>query len=126
MAAQGSFYWNELATNDTKAAAAFYTALIGWTTQDMPMGDERTYTLWLAGGQPVGGMFPAKGDPFEGERPSWLSYIAVDDVDATVRQGRGAGWQGPGTAGRYSRCRPHRRDRRPPGCGGGADQTNIG
>ena len=93
MAGQGSFYWNELATNDTEAAAAFYTALVGWKTQDMPMGDGSTYTLWLAADQPVGGMFPAKGEPFEGERPTWLTYIAVNDVDETVGKVEGLGGQ---------------------------------
>ncbi|MDH3231908.1 MAG: VOC family protein [Alphaproteobacteria bacterium] len=91
MSGHGSFYWNELATNDIEAAGAFYSALIGWKTQAMPMGDGRTYTLWLVGGQPVGGMFPAKGEPFEGERPTWLSYIAVDDIDATVAKVEGLG-----------------------------------
>lgn len=91
MTAHGSFYWNELATNDSEGAAAFYTALIGWKTQDMPMDDGRTYTMWLVGGQPVGGMFPAKGAPFEGERPVWLCYIAVEDVDATVAKVEGLG-----------------------------------
>ena len=91
MSTQGSFYWNELATKDTGAAAAFYTNLLGWTTQEMPMGDGRSYTMWLFGGQPVGGMFPAKGAPFEDEKPAWLSYVAVDDIDATVAKVEGLG-----------------------------------
>ena len=34
----GSFSWTELATNDTRAAKSFYTALFGWTVTDGPMG----------------------------------------------------------------------------------------
>jgi predicted enzyme related to lactoylglutathione lyase len=89
--AHGTFYWNELATSDAEAARAFYTALVGWKTQDMPMGDGRTYTMWLVGGQPSGGMFPAKDGSAFGERPCWLAYIMVDDVDATAAKVEGLG-----------------------------------
>lgn len=87
----GSFYWNELATNDTKGSEAFYTGLVGWKTQAMPMPNGGTYTLWLSGGQPVGGMFTMEGSPIADKTPQWLSYIAVDDVDATLAKVDGLG-----------------------------------
>jgi len=89
--AHGTFYWNELAATDAEAARAFYTALIGWKTQDLPMGDGRTYTMWLVGGQPVGGLFPVKGEPLAGGRACWLSYITVRDVDETAAKVEGLG-----------------------------------
>lgn len=33
----GKFCWYELLTSDTGAAKAFYTKLIGWDTQVVPM-----------------------------------------------------------------------------------------
>jgi len=90
MSGHGSFYWNEMATNDPKKAEDFYTGLVGWKTQAMPM-PQGSYTMWLAGGQPVGGMFEIANSPFKGKPPQWLSYIAVDDVDAAVAKVAGLG-----------------------------------
>ena len=33
----GVFYWNELLTRDVAAAKAFYTDVLGWETEEMPM-----------------------------------------------------------------------------------------
>ena len=43
------FVWHELMTSDAKAAAAFYTAVLGWTTKSGAM-PEFDYTLASAGG----------------------------------------------------------------------------
>jgi predicted enzyme related to lactoylglutathione lyase len=80
----GAFSWCELMTTDVDAAKAFYTQLLGWTTEDMPAAG-MTYTVVKTGDTGVGGIMPippqAAGSP-----PRWGTYITVDDVDATARK----------------------------------------
>lgn len=77
----GSFVWDELMTNDTAGAAAFYGKVIGWGTQtwDNPEVD---YTLFTAGETQAAGMMPlAEGMP---PVPYWLPYVNVDSAEATA------------------------------------------
>lgn len=84
--AKGFFSWNELMTTDVASAKAFYTQLLGWTTEDRPMPDMgMTYTLVKAGNTPVGGIMAMPTEA--GDMPSvWGSYVNVDDVDAAARK----------------------------------------
>ncbi|MDY7108102.1 MAG: VOC family protein [Planctomycetota bacterium] len=84
--AAGTFCWNELMTPDAGAAKRFYGELLGWTSEDMDMGEMGTYTLFRKGDQHVGGMMPMVGDCWEGVPPHWMSYVAVDDVDASTKK----------------------------------------
>ncbi len=79
--ATGTFCWNECLTTDVEAAKTFYTGLMGWTTREMDMGPAGTYTLFVNNGQEVAGMMKT---PQEGMPSTWLSYLAVDDVDAST------------------------------------------
>jgi predicted enzyme related to lactoylglutathione lyase len=90
MWSHGSFYWNELMTRDAEAAKKFYGDTIGWTFDAMPMPDG---TYWVAkmGGTPVGGIFTMNGPAFEGLQEHWVSYIAVDDVNARLKKLTAAG-----------------------------------
>jgi predicted enzyme related to lactoylglutathione lyase len=82
----GTWVWSELWANDTEAAKAFYTALFGWTAKDSP-----EYVEWQADGKGRGGMFPMKSRGIEGVPPHWLTYFAVDDVDAAVEKATSQG-----------------------------------
>jgi len=84
MTAHGAFHWNELMTRDAKKAKDFYGKTLGWTFEDMPMGD-MTYTIIKSNGQMVGGMMEMKGPMFDGVPEHWFSYIAVDDVDKRLK-----------------------------------------
>ena len=87
MADQGTFVWNELATSDIDGAKAFYSGLLGWTTEDMPMpGGEGTYTILKSGDTMAGGMWRMEGEMFEGVPPHWMSYVEVDDVDGATEK----------------------------------------
>jgi predicted enzyme related to lactoylglutathione lyase len=90
MTAHGHFHWNELVTRDVEKAKKFYGETIGWTFEGMPMPDG---TYWVAkmGEQPVGGLFPIAGPQWEGVPEHWMSYLAVDDVDARVKKATAAG-----------------------------------
>jgi uncharacterized protein len=87
----GSFYWNELLTRDVERAKKFYGDTIGWTFDSMPSPDGTTYWLAMHGGKPVAGLFPTNGPGFEKLPEAWMSYLAVDDVDARVKKATAAG-----------------------------------
>jgi uncharacterized protein len=88
--AHGNFYWNELVTRDVDKAKKFYGEIVGWSFEAMPMPDG---TYWLAkmGDKGVGGLLPISGPQWQGVPEHWLSYIAVDDVDARVKKAVAAG-----------------------------------
>lgn len=87
----GTFYWNELMTRDVERAKKFYADTLGWTFEPMPMADGKTYWIAKAGDEMVGGLFDLRGPEFNGVPESWMSYIAVDDVDARVAKAVRAG-----------------------------------
>jgi len=82
----GTFCWNELATADADAATSFYKALFGWKTEDAPMPGDMPgrYVLFKLGDTDIGGGYAMVGEMFEGVPSHWLSYVAVDDVDAAL------------------------------------------
>jgi len=81
---RGRFLWHELMTTDTRAAADFYTKLVGWTLQSWDQNP--TYQMFLAGGVPMAGMTTLPEDAkLEGAPPGWLGYIGSPDADAAAR-----------------------------------------
>ena len=86
MAQHGRFVWYELMTTDMAAAKAFYTKVVGWGTEDASMPG-MAYTLFTVKGVSVGGLLDLPKAAMQvGERPGWIGYVEVDDVDgAAVR-----------------------------------------
>jgi predicted enzyme related to lactoylglutathione lyase len=82
---RGRFVWQELMTDDTAAASAFYTKLLGWHAKGS--GGDPAYTEFLAGGTPVGGVWKTP----EGAKSMWMPYIGVDHVDQSVKEIEGLG-----------------------------------
>lgn len=81
MTSPNRFLWYELMTTDKAAAGDFYAHVVGWTTQPAE-GGSGGYTLFLANGNGMGGMFELSDDACEqGARPGWIGYVGVDDVD---------------------------------------------
>ena len=91
MASHGNFHWNELLTSDVERAKRFYGETIGWTFQPMPMPDGATYWMAMMAGKPVAGIFPTNRPEYKGVPEAWMSYLAVDDVDARVKKAAAAG-----------------------------------
>jgi uncharacterized protein len=89
----GNFFWNELMTRDVEGAKRFYTETVGWNFQSMPMADGGTYWCAMLGGKPVAGVFALTSPAYDGVPESWMSYLAVDDVDARVEKALKAGAQ---------------------------------
>jgi predicted enzyme related to lactoylglutathione lyase len=78
----GVFCWDELLTDDPEAELRFYSRLFGWGHEKMEMGSSGTYYLFKRGQVNAGGMM--KSPPNVAAPPSWLSYVAVADADATA------------------------------------------
>lgn len=79
----GEVVWRELVTSDPKAAAAFYSALLGWSIAPVE-GAERGYMLIKQDGQPIGGIMqmPAAVRNAGGE---WICSVSVSDVDGITK-----------------------------------------
>ena len=87
MPKHGTFCWNELATSNLEVCKQFF----GWKfKENKPMADcdgaGMIYNeISIDGKKQYGGMFQM-GKEF-GDAPShWMSYVAVDDVDAAAEK----------------------------------------
>ena len=80
----GNFVWFDLMTKDPEGAKAFYTSLLGWTTQPFG-GDDSGYTMWNNGEIGVGGFMQLPPEAEAAGAPShWIAYIATPDTDGSV------------------------------------------
>lgn len=86
----GTVHWNELITSDVKKSVAYYTDLMGWTVDEMPMGDGNIYYLFKKGDDIICGAAP-NGPEMGGAPDSWMTYLAVSDVDAAAAASTAAG-----------------------------------
>ena len=87
----GTFYWNELMARDVEGAKKFYATTLGWSFDGMPTPNGGTYWVAKMGEEWVGGMFDISGPDYTGVPEGWMSYIAVDNVDARVKKALAAG-----------------------------------
>jgi len=87
----GTFYWNELMTRDVERAKKFYADTMGWSYDAMPQPGGGTYWIAKMGEDSVGGIFDINGPEYKDVPESWMSYIAVDNVDARVKKATQAG-----------------------------------
>ena len=85
---EGTPIWYELITADPLASKKFYDHVIGWTVDPEPMSPEMDYRgIAVDGGGMVGGVMRLSDDmAANGGKPTWLFYIGVDDVDASVEK----------------------------------------
>jgi predicted enzyme related to lactoylglutathione lyase len=84
----GSFAWLELATTDRKAAKDFYSSLFGWTSEDMAMGPEMTYTIFRIGAGDVAGAYQLMKEQLELHvPPHWILYVNVVNADESAAKG---------------------------------------
>ena len=87
----GTFIWNELMTRNVEQAKRFYGDTIGWRFEAMKMPDGRNYWCAMESGKPIAGIFSIDAPEFDGVPESWMSYLAVDDVDRRVASAVKAG-----------------------------------
>jgi len=81
----GTFCWVDLGTDDAAAAKAFYGGLFGWEFDDLPTGEQGTYSTCRLRGRAVAGLYD------RAEMPGWGTYISVEDVEGTTRRARELG-----------------------------------
>lgn len=83
-AAHGTFCWNELGSKDLEAAKKFYSELLGWKLS-VSTAAGMNYTEISAGDEHIGGMYQLTEECGGADAKShWMSYVAVDDVDAAA------------------------------------------
>jgi predicted enzyme related to lactoylglutathione lyase len=81
----GSFIWYELMTPDPDSAKAFYDAVVGWNIGPAVAEYNGYRMIGRSDGGSAGGVLPLTEEMQQhGGRPTWLGYISVDDVDASV------------------------------------------
>ena len=80
----GKAIWADLATPNLAGSKKFYSGMFGWTFRDIHTG-KTDYSIALLGGQPVGGLIHRDAPPDKLQRPAWLTFLAVGDVDAAKR-----------------------------------------
>jgi predicted enzyme related to lactoylglutathione lyase len=87
--APGTPCWIDLGTPDQDASGDFYGSLFGWKLQE----DENTeqtggYRVATLKDKAVGGVMRLMQ---EGQPTAWMTYICVEDADATVARAKEAG-----------------------------------
>ncbi|UQA96780.1 VOC family protein [Streptomyces halobius] len=83
----GTPNWIDLGAPDVDAAAAFYSAVFGWSFQSAgPEGGG--YGFFQLDGKTVGAAGPCHE---EGARPAWTAYFHTTDADATAKAVEQAG-----------------------------------
>jgi uncharacterized protein len=86
--APGTPCWIDLGTPDQDAAGEFYGALFGWELQEDENEQTGGYRVAVLRGKAIGGVMKLMQ---EGQPPAWLTYLSVEDADATVAKAREAG-----------------------------------
>ena len=82
---QGDLGWSELHTADAGKALDFYSALVGWESKGEPMPG---YHVFGSSSEMLGGITNLQ----HGETtPSWMPYITVDDLEATLAKATSLG-----------------------------------
>jgi predicted enzyme related to lactoylglutathione lyase len=80
----GKVVWADLVTPDLNASEKFYGELFGWRFQSVRAGDT-DYVVAMLDGRPVAGMMQKPLGTDEHKQASWLTFIAVRDVDVVKR-----------------------------------------
>lgn len=81
----GQVFWTELNTWEPEKAADFLEKTLGWRIEKSPMPQGGVYRVGVVDGLPAGGVFGLTAPEFDRSVPShWLTYFAVDDIEASV------------------------------------------
>jgi uncharacterized protein len=89
---QGGFIWYELMTPDPEGSKTFYDAVTGWTIGKAAPEFNGYRMIGRSDGKFAGGVLPLTDEMQQhGARPTWLGYIHVNNVDASVAKIEQAG-----------------------------------
>lgn len=85
-AAIGSIVWHDLTVGDAVGVRDFYRSVVGWMAEGLDMGGYDDFNMMPPGTQtPAAGICHARGGNAD-LPPQWLVYIAVADVDKSIRR----------------------------------------
>jgi hypothetical protein len=77
----GTFSWVDLQTDDLDAAKRFYGELLGWSYNDIPIGDDSVYSMAQVQGHNVAGLGERQDESIP---PHWNCFVTVEDADASA------------------------------------------
>ncbi len=90
--APGTFTWVDLQTSDPEKATEFYTRLFGWAPEDMPAGENGTYTMLKQNGYNVTALYKMPEEvASQGIPPHWDSYVSVKSADSSAEKAKSLG-----------------------------------
>jgi len=90
--APGTFCWLDAGTTDVDGAKRFYGEVLGWSFNDVPMGEGVFYSMTQIRGKDVGALYPQQSPMREmGVPPHWLCYISVKSADEVAAKVEGLG-----------------------------------
>ncbi|MFI6294329.1 VOC family protein [Nonomuraea sp. NPDC050790] len=78
--AGGGLHWLDLNTRDGSRIDAFYSAVFSYDVRPA----SADYSLWHAGGRAVAGRLEMSDEEWAGIPEHWMTYFAVEDVEATA------------------------------------------
>lgn len=85
MPKHGEFCWNDLATNNTEESKSFYAELFGWKFKESNDAGMQYSEISIDGQKQFGGIWQLTEEMGE-IKPHWMSWVAVDDVDAMTEK----------------------------------------
>lgn len=96
----GEIVWRDLTVKNAPRLRDFYTAVVGWTTTEVPMKDAKgayaDYCMNLPGkspkkhGETIAGVCHARGVNRK-VPPQWLMYVKVKNLKASVNRAKKLG-----------------------------------
>jgi hypothetical protein len=86
----GTFSWADCNSTDVDKARPFYTELMGWTVEEVPMGNDQMYSFLKKDGHTAAAIAP-NGPGMEAMPSRWNTYVTVDDVDSMPAKVTAAG-----------------------------------
>lgn len=86
MTTPGAAGWIEFTGPDRAAAQKFYSDVVGWSLDAMPMKDGGSYAAIRVEEEAIGGFSPTPATS-----GSWTAFITVTDVDDSVRRAKDLG-----------------------------------
>lgn len=84
MASTGSISWIDLTVPDAVKIREFYSAVVGWRTEPVAMGEYDDFNMIRpSDGEAVAGVCHARG--VNSDLPAaWMIYITVEDLDRSM------------------------------------------
>jgi uncharacterized protein len=83
----GTFSWADLSTTDQEGAKSFYSDLLGWQPNDLPVGDDAVYSMMQLDGKNAAAISTQPDQQREAGVPAmWNSYVTVESADSAAEK----------------------------------------